>query len=421
MAGKAKLQPPRGTHDMMPEAMRLHRHVADTARDVCLRYGFEEIATPVFESTELFARGIGEATDVVSKEMYTFTAREGGDALTLRPENTAGVARAFLSNGLTQSVPVRHFYAGPMFRYERPQKGRQRQFHQIGAELIGSDKPLADIEVIASGAAVLRELGLLERTTLKLNSLGDTVSRTAFRTALVEFFSDHLADLTEESQKRLEKNPLRILDSKSESDQAIAAGAPRFADYLNEESRDFYAAVRDGLDQLGIAYETDDRLVRGLDYYCHTAFEFVTSELGAQSGVLGGGRYDGLIEQIGGPATPGVGWAAGMERIELLIGKSPAATVPVALVPMGPAAEARAITLAEELRWSGIRVDVAHSGNAGKRMKRADKLGAAVAVVFGDDELAQNAVQVKTLATGDQQTVALDQLAAALSPQAGEA
>ena len=311
------LQPARGTQDLLPETARRHRQVSETAREMAALYGFAEISTPIFEFTEVFARPIGEHTDIVSKEMYTFTDR-GGEEVTLRPENTAGVVRAVLSNGLTQSTPLKFFYSGPMFRYERPQKGRFRQFHQIGVELLGVATPQADIEVIALGQRILKALGIADRVVLELNTLGDPQSRAAYRTALVQYFSSRRAELSEDSRDRLERNPLRILDSKAREDAPIIAEAPPFDRYLNDSSAEFFGNVRDGLRRLGIAYRLNPRLVRGLDYYTHTVFEFVTTDLGAQGTVLAGGRYDGLVELMGGPAMPGVGWAAGIERLAML-------------------------------------------------------------------------------------------------------
>jgi histidyl-tRNA synthetase len=407
------LQPARGTQDLLPEAARRHRRVSETARACAELYGFAEIATPIFEFTEVFSRPIGEHTDIVAKEMYNFTDR-GGEAVTLRPENTAGVVRAVLSNGLTQSAPLKFCYSGPMFRYERPQKGRFRQFHQIGVELLGVAQPQADIEVIALGRRILVELGIAERVVLELNTLGDPASRAAYRDALVRHFSARVSELSEDSRRRLERNPLRILDSKDPGDQRIAGEAPDFSEYLNDESREFFARVRDGLDRLGIAYRLNPRLVRGLDYYTHTAFEFVTTDLGAQGTVIGGGRYDGLVELMGGPAMPGVGWAAGIERLAMLIAEPPAPTRPVALVPIGESADARALVLAEELREAGLAVELGYSGNLARRMRRADRIGARAAVLIGDDELARGAATLRDLDSGAQSEVALDGLAARL-------
>ena len=412
------LQPVRGTQDLLPEMTRRHRRVSDAARELAALYGFAEIATPVFEFTEVFARPIGEHTDIVAKEMYTFTDR-GGEEVTLRPENTAGVVRAVLSNGLTQSTPLKFFYSGPMFRYERPQKGRFRQFHQIGVELIGVAQPQADIEVIALGQRILRTLGIAHRVVLELNTLGDPESRAAYRDALVGYFSARISELSEDSRRRLERNPLRILDSKDPGDQRLTAEAPDFAEYLNDVSREFFTRVRDGLDQLGIAYRLNPRLVRGLDYYTHTAFEFVTTDLGAQGTVIGGGRYDGLIELMGGPAMPGVGWAAGIERLALLIEEPPAALRPVALVPLGEAAERLALKLAEEFRDAGLAVDLGYSGNLARRMRRADRIGARAAVLIGDNELSQGAATLRDFDSGAQEIVPLGELAARLKTLAG--
>jgi histidyl-tRNA synthetase len=415
------LQPARGTQDLLPEMARRHRRVADTARALAELYGFAEIATPIFEFTEVFARPIGEHTDIVAKEMYTFTDR-GGEEVTLRPENTAGVVRAVLSNGLTQSTPLKFFYSGPMFRYERPQKGRFRQFHQIGVELLGVPQPQADIEVIALGQRILGALGIADKVVLELNTLGDPESRAAYREALVRYYSDHKERLSEDSRRRLERNPLRILDSKDPEDQRINADAPifhnfddatsepAFHNFLNIKSRDFFLDVRAGLDRRGIKYKMNPRLVRGLDYYTHTAFEFVTSELGAQGTVIGGGRYDGLVELMGGPPMPGVGWAAGIERLAMLITEPPAPPRPIALVPIGDQAEATALVLAEELRDAGIAVDLGYSGNLQRRMRRADRIGARAAVLFGTDELAAGTLTVRDFDSGAQEAVRREEL-----------
>ncbi|MGH7041808.1 MAG: histidine--tRNA ligase, partial [Acetobacteraceae bacterium] len=297
------LQPIRGTADLIGESARRHRHIIDTARRIAATYGCDEWATPIFEATAVFARTLGETSDVVTKEMYTFTDR-GGDSLTLRPEATAGVCRALVSNGLTQTLPQKVFYTGPMFRYERPQKGRFRQFHQIDMELIGAAEPLADAEVIACGHDILTALGIAADTMLELNTLGDTDSRTAYRAALVDYFTRHRAALSAESLTRLDRNPLRILDSKDPADRALVADAPTIAPFLTDAARAFYDSVKHHLDHFGVPYRENPRIVRGLDYYNHTAFEFVTDRLGAQGTVLAGGRYDGLVAEMGGPPTP---------------------------------------------------------------------------------------------------------------------
>lgn len=409
------LQPVRGTQDLLPDAQRRHRAVIDTARRIAERYGYQEIATPIFEFTEVFARPIGETTDIVSKEMYTFKDR-GGEEITLRPEYTAGIVRAIISNGLTQSLPLKLFASGPMFRYERPQKGRFRQFHQIDVELIGVAQPLGDVEIIALGAEILDALGVLKRTMLELNTLGDTASRVAYREALIGYYISRSGGLSEDSLRRLEKNPLRILDSKDEGDKHINAEAPPFEEYVTPEARDFFAKARAGLDALGIDYVINPRLVRGLDYYCHTAFEFVTTDLGAQGTVLGGGRYDGLMGVMGGPETPGVGWAAGIERLALLIDEPAAAARPIAIVPLGQAGEAMALTLAQSLRRAGFTIDLGYSGNIKRRMQRADKIKARAAVILGDNELARQVAALRDLDTGEQTEIPLAALADRLAP-----
>ncbi len=410
----SKLQPVRGTHDLLPDEYRRFAHVVVTARDVARLYGYREMATPIFEFTELFARGIGETTDVVSKEMYTFEDR-GGESLTLRPEYTAGICRAFVSNGeLHQQLPLKLFGAGPMFRYERPQKGRSRQFHQIDIEVLGAPEPGADIEVISVAADILDRLGILDRCVLKINSLGDPDCRAVYRKVLVDYYSGHLDKLSEDSRGRLQRNPLRILDSKDEGDKALNVNAPLFTDHLNQASHDFFKSVQDGLTAAGVPFEVDPGLVRGLDYYTHTAFEFVTAHLGAQGTVLGGGRYDGLIAELGGPPTAGIGWAGGIERLMMLCNDPPAEPRPVVIAPLGPAAEAKALGIARALRRQGITVEQEYRGNMKRRMQRANKLNARAAIIIGDDELAKGVAQLKDLDSGTQREVALDKLADAL-------
>ncbi|MGO1120019.1 histidine--tRNA ligase [Rhodovibrionaceae bacterium A322] len=403
------LQPVRGTQDLLPEDSRNLRAVMDRSRAIAELYGYQEIATPIFEFTEVFKRTLGDTSDVVTKEMYTFNMKEG-EQITLRPENTAGVARAFISNGLQQHLPLKYFYAGPMFRHERPQKGRQRQFHQIGMELLGVPNPQGDVEIIAGGRHILEMLGIGDDITLELNTLGDPESRQAYRTALVDYFSQFKDQLSSDSLSRLERNPLRILDSKADCDRVLVADAPRFEDYLNQESKDFFAQVTEGLDRLGISYQLNPRLVRGLDYYTHTCFEFTTDRLGAQGTVMAGGRYDGLIKLMGGPQTPGVGWAAGVERLAMMLASPPAATRPIALVPMGAEAEVVAQKLAQSLRYEGLPIDLGFSGNLKKRMKRANNLSARAAVIIGDDELAQSSAMVRDLDSGEQELIGLDTL-----------
>jgi len=404
----------RGTRDILPAEARRMRHVIETGRAVAERYGFDEIATPIFEMTAVFKRTLGETSDIVTKEMYTFTDK-GGDEITLRPEGTAGVARALVSGGLAQDLPLRFFYSGPMFRYERPQKGRLRQFHQIGVELLGVAEPIADIETIAVGAATLDALGVLGKTTLELNSLGNQASRAAYRAKLVDYLTQHAAGLSADSKTRLQLNPLRILDSKDEGDRRIIAGAPKFGESLDADSRDFFKHVTQGLSALGIKYALNDRLVRGLDYYCHTAFEFTTEALGAQGTVLAGGRYDGLIAQMGGHAVPGVGWAAGIERLAMLIETAPAAPRPIAILAAEDAAETPALVLAEELRRHGFRVELPHRGNLGRKLKRANKVNARAAIILGATELGAGSATVRDLDSGEQSVVARAELAARLA------
>jgi len=407
------LQPVRGTQDILPETARRHRHVSDTARRIAELYGFAEMATPIFEFTEVFARPIGEHTDIVAKEMYTFADR-GGEEITLRPENTAGVVRAVLSNGLTQQTPLKFFYSGPMFRYERPQKGRFRQFHQIGVELLGVPQPQADVEVIACGWRILKELGIADRVILELNTLGDPESRAAYRTALVDHFSACRPKLSEDSQRRLETNPLRILDSKDPEDQEIIATSPNFQKFLSGGSLGFFTRVKDGLDAIGIDYRINPRLVRGLDYYTHTAFEFVTADLGAQGTVMGGGRYDGLVELMGGPAMPGVGWAAGIERLAMLIAEPPPPPRTVVLVPIGEAGEIRAQILAEKLRDAGLVIELGYSGNLQRRLRRADRLHACAAVLIGENEIITDMATLRDLDSGEQVHVPFEELSVRL-------
>lgn len=405
----ASLQPVRGTHDLLPEDSRRHRYITDLARFVAGRFGFDEIATPIFEFTDVFKRTLGDTSDIVTKEMYTFEDKSG-EMLTLRPEGTAGVARAFISGGLTNELPLKFFYTGPMFRHERPQKGRLRQFHQIGVELLGVATPQGDIETIALGAEILRALGVLEKTQLEINTLGDKESRDAYRAVLIDYFSAFADKLSEDSRARLQRNPLRILDSKDEGDKAIVAGAPSFADHLTPAAQEFFDKVMSGLEALGIGFTVNPRLVRGLDYYCHTAFEFTTTALGAQGTVLAGGRYDGLIATMGGPQTPGVGFAAGVERLAMLAEGAPEAERPVAVIPIGAGSEETALQVTHVLRQNGIAADLGYSGNLSKRMKRANKLNARFAVILGEDELARGAATLRDLDSGEQAEVPLAEL-----------
>ncbi|MCR6632970.1 MAG: histidine--tRNA ligase [Magnetospirillum sp.] len=400
----SSLQPVRGTHDLLPDDSRRHRFVEETAFSVVKRYGYGEIVTPIFEFTEVFSRTLGETSDVVTKEMYTFADRSG-DSITLRPEGTAGVARAFISGGLAQSLPLKLFYRGPMFRHERPQKGRLRQFHQVGVELLGVEGPQADVEVVSMAYRLLCALGFGDKVQLEINTLGDADSRAAYRAALVSYLDPFRNALSEDSRARLDKNPMRVLDSKDENDKRIVANAPLIQDCLTPAAKEFFTQVTDGLAALGVPFVVSPKLVRGLDYYCHTAFEFTTTALGAQGTVLAGGRYDGLVGQMGGPATPGIGWAAGVERLSMLVETAPEPERPVAVIPMGDAMAA--LVLADRLRTAGLAVELGFSGNMKKRMARANKANARFAIILGEDEAARGAATLRDLDSGAQEEIAL--------------
>jgi histidyl-tRNA synthetase len=370
----------RGTQDIWGEEADRFQTVVAAFDRVRRLYGFQRVELPVFEATQVFARSIGETTDIVSKEMYTFDDR-GGDSLTLRPEFTAGLCRAYLSEGWQQHAPIKVATHGPAFRYERPQKGRYRQFHQIDAEIIGSDSPLADVELLVFADQLLKELGIADGVTLRLNTLGDAETRDAWRTGLVAHFEAHRGELSEDSLARLEKNPLRILDSKNPGDRPAADSAPDIDEFLTAQARSFFGQVTRGLDAAGVDWVRDPRLVRGLDYYRHTAFEFVTDRLGAQGTVLGGGRYDGLIEALGGPHTPAIGWAAGIERLAMMIGSWAQEAPEVVVVPDQPELETDARQALHMLRKAGVKADMAFKGNAKRRVELARK-AMAKAVLF---------------------------------------
>jgi histidyl-tRNA synthetase len=382
----------RGTQDIWGEEAGRFNAVVAAFDHVRRLYAFQRVETPVFESTQVFARTIGETTDIVAKEMYTFPDR-GGDLLTLRPEFTAGICRAFLSEGWRQHAPMKLATHGPVFRYERPQKGRFRQFHQLDAEIIGTDSPAADVELLVLADQLLDELGISDGVTLQLNTLGDAETRDAWRAALVAHFEAHRADLSEDGIARLEKNPLRILDSKDPRDRPIADSAPDIDAFLTAEAADFFAAVTAGLDAAGVAWTRNSRLVRGLDYYRHTAFEFVTDRLGAQGAVLAGGRYDGLIESLGGPHTPAVGWAAGIERLAMMI-EAPAKEAPVVIMAVeDDRALADGYKALNALRRAGIAAEIVATGSPRKRYDKAARVPARVivSVTYGDHGTACNA------------------------------
>ena len=417
----ASIKAIRGMNDILPAQTPLWQFFEAQVKLVFDQYGYQEIRMPIAEKTDLFCRSIGEATDVVEKEMYTFADRNG-DNMTLRPEGTASCVRAAQEHGLTYNQVQRLWYHGPMFRYERPQKGRQRQFHQFGAEVYGLDGPDVDAELIIMTARLWQQLGLQGAVKLQLNTLGSAAARAAYRTDLVAFLQANMALLDADSQRRVTTNPLRVLDSKDESTQALLDGAPNFYGYLDDESRVHFERLRELLDAAGISYEVNPRLVRGLDYYCKTVFEWVTDKLGSQGTVCGGGRYDGMIEQLGGKPTPAVGWAMGVERMILLLQEmqqEPAGLgqqADVYLAHMGDAATVRTMQLAEQLRTDipGLRL-LWHCGGGSlkNQMKKANRCGAKLVLIMGEDELAQGQIQIKPLQGQDeQQSISLDQVSA---------
>lgn len=414
------LQAIRGMNDILPEQTPVWRYLERTFAGLLDGYGYSEIRLPILEFTELFARGIGEGTDVVDKEMYTFLDRNG-ESLTMRPEGTAGCVRAVLEHGLSGGGQVQKlWYTGPMFRYEKPQKGRYRQFHQIGVEVFNLPGPDIDAELIILTWRLWQKLGMADAVTLQLNTLGSSEARARYREALVAYLQERFEQLDEDSQRRMTTNPLRILDSKVESTQALLVGAPTLHDYLDEESIAHFEGLKARLDAVGLRYEINQKLVRGLDYYCRTAFEWVTDKLGAQGTVCGGGRYDGLVSQFGGKPTPGVGFAMGVERLVLLLetlGVIPAELnrpADLYVCAFGEPAELAALTLAEQLRSAipGIRLLVnAGAGSFKSQFKKADKSGARFALILGEDEVANRVVGFKPLRDeGEQQSIAWDAL-----------
>ena len=403
------IQALRGTRDILPSEVGYWQWVEATAREILTRAVYQEIRTPMFEQTALFERGIGEATDVVGKEMYTFVDR-GDRSITLRPEGTAGVVRSLIEHGLqAQGGVQRLWYTGPMFRYERPQAGRQRQFHQLGVEVLGSADPRADAEVMAIATDILQHLGL-KNLRLDLNSVGNPADRQSYRQALVDYLTPYKDELDADSQERLSRNPLRILDSKDQRTQEIAQAAPSILDYLGADSQQHFEQVQQLLSSLGIKYRLNPRLVRGLDYYTHTAFEIQSDDLGAQATVCGGGRYDGLVAQLGGADTPAIGWAIGLERLILLLQQlqaPPHSALDFYLVSRGDQAEAQALLLAQKLRQAGFSVELDLSGSGFKKQfARADRSGAIACLIIGDEEAATQTVQLKWMAAKQQQAIA---------------
>jgi histidyl-tRNA synthetase len=408
----------RGTHDILPEEIGAWQRLEAATREIFSRYGFREIRTPILEATDLFARSVGSSTDIVRKEMYTFAA--GEESVTMRPENTAPVVRAFVEHSRHRTVaagyPERLYYLGPMFRHERPQKGRQRQFHQIGAEVLGAAEPTVDAETIEMILALLDAVGVVERE-LRLNSVGDGATRARYREVLTAWLAPHLPAMCDDCRRRAVENPLRVFDCKVEADRKRLEDAPRVIDHLSPESAAHFDAVRRGLDAYGIRYVVDPGLVRGLDYYERTVFEIVSGALGAQNALVGGGRYDGLVEEMGGPSVPGFGFAAGMERIVMVMSEEArAAAVPDAvLVALGDAGFAAVPSLARELRAAGISVVVPTTARPlGAQIKRAERIGARFALFVGEAELARGSFGVKDMGSGEQTDVVRGALAAAL-------
>ena len=402
-----KLRTVRGVNDLLPEVLVKHNKVIEDALKISNQYCYSQIETPIFEFSEIFTKPLGISSDIVTKENYIFRDRSD-DELMLRPEGTSGVVRAFLNAGLIQDIPKRFSYFGPMFRYERPQKGRLRQFKQFGVECLGLSNPMADVEVISLGKNFLQKLDLLNSTSLKINSLGDAESRSNYRKALLEYLNDYKTELSQDSIKRLSQNPLRILDSKNEIDKKILANAPNILDYLNQESRQRFHKVTEGLDVLGIKYCIDKNLVRGLDYYCHTAFEFITKELGAQGTVLAGGRYDGLSKMLGGPDVPGVGWAAGIERLSLLIPTHFTSNPDVVLIGVSEEFNFLLLPLMQQLINEAFRVEVLYAGNISKKLKRANKIKASFAIILGEEEVKMKVLKLKNLVTGSEEHMSID-------------
>ena len=403
-----KFRTVRGVHDLLPETLSKHNLVINEGLNTSSKYCYSQIDVPIFEFAEVFTKPLGKTSDIVTKENYTFEDRSG-DLLMLRPEGTSGVVRALLNAGLTQDLPQRFSYFGPMFRYERPQKGRLRQFNQFGIELLGISSSMADIEVISVGYEFLKKLNIKGNVCLKINSLGDHDSRTNYKKVLVDYLNDYKFELSDESLKRLLENPLRILDSKSEVDQKILVKAPNVLDYLNEESKERFDRVCEGLKYLNIPYKIDKNLVRGLDYYCHTAFEFITNDLGAQGTVLAGGRYDGLSKILGGLDLPGVGWAAGIERLALMLDNKYNNYPDVVLMGLSDNFNMSLLPIIQQLISSGIKTETLYTGSVSKKFKRANKLNASFVIIIGEDEVNKNVIKLKNLKSGDQENITLNE------------
>ena len=404
-----KLQAVRGTHDHLHIDMYNYNYIVNIVSRVSTYYGFKPISTPIFEFSNVFKRTLGESSDIVTKEMYTFKDK-GEEEITLRPEGTAGVVRAIISNGLAQEMPFKAFYHGPMFRYERPQKGRLRQFHQVGVELLGVKKEQADVEVIACANQVIKELNIQKSSKLNINSLGHIDDRKKYIKDLTDYLKNYKNKLSKDSLIRLEKNPLRILDSKSEDDISIIKNAPKLNEYLNNSSRENFKLVLEGLDNLNIKYLINENLVRGLDYYNDTTFEFITDKLGSQSAIIAGGRYDGLMKQMGGSDIPGIGWAGGIERLVLLSTIKAVKNKHISIIPVGEENNNICFDLAQKLREKNISVEMSYSGNLKKRLKNANKLASNYAIIIGAEEINNNSALVRNLETGEQDKIILPKI-----------
>ena len=408
-----KLAPLRGMKDLLPEEFRIHKYIEQIAMQTAELYGYEGFATPVLESASVFDRTLGDDSDVISKEMYSFQDKKGR-LIAMRPEFTASVMRAFISNGLKQRLPLKLFSSGPLFRYDRPQEGRQRQFHQLNFEYIGANGAYSDAETIRLAVHLLENLGILKDLTLELNSLGCTESRNKYQNALKEYFKKHINELSEDSKKRLETNPLRILDSKDVSDKEISKNAPLIANYYTEEAANYFEQVKIHLDKLGVQYVINPKLARGLDYYSHTAFEFTTTKLGAQGTILAGGRYDGLTKLMGESEIPAIGFAAGIERITMMRSFKVDPNRPTIIIPIGDECTDYAIKAANLLRQSNIKTNIEFNGKIGKRMQIAASLNAKFVIFIGLEEMNNNKYKLKNMDAGTEQEVEQDQLLNAL-------
>ncbi len=404
-----KLRTVRGVNDLLPYELHKHNIVVNAGLEISEKYNYSQIEIPIFEFSEVFTKPLGKSSDIVTKENYIFKDRSE-DELMLRPEGTSGVVRAFLNAGLIQDLPQRFSYNGPMFRYERPQKGRLRQFKQLGVECLGLSSPMADIEVMSLGHDFLDKLNILDKITLKINSLGDFDSRKNYRDSLVNYLRDYQSKLSKDSLRRLSINPLRILDSKNEEDQKIIQNAPSIFEYLNIDSKTRIEDVCKGLDHLNIKYQIDKNLVRGLDYYCHTAFEFTTNELGTQGTVLAGGRYDGLSKMLGGPDVPGVGWAAGIERLALMVQSEFVNAIDVVLVGQCENFNYLLLPIMKKLIQEGIKSEIIYTGNFSKKFKRANKIKASYAIILGKEEIDKKVFKFKDLTSGFEELLNLNQI-----------